>query len=252
VLLLATAAVVLVSKKGRRFDLSILQRQRQVQLILLGLCLFCLKNAAAVGVNASSGNVDLPALRGAARRLDVVTSFEGLRAAVLAAPSDSTETVIEINANLTAASEYNAFSIVIVTSGQNVVIHGTNQSQRWFLDAAGNQSSPRRFFTVESGAKLELIDLRLMNGYVRVNNAACCSLSFIATSGLTHAVISCLCSHPCANDVWLWLLWCVWHTLILRSQEASDVAYSRCAAVVLLTLSPCLCLRAALSSRLAD
>ena len=66
-LLLATAAVVLVSKKGRRFDLSILQRQRQVQLIILGLCLFCLKNAAAVGVNASSGNVDLPGPRGAAR-----------------------------------------------------------------------------------------------------------------------------------------------------------------------------------------
>ena len=33
---------------------------------------------------------------------------------------------------------------------------------------------------------------------------------------------------------------------------ASEVAYSRSAAVVLLAHSPCLCLRAALSSRLAD
>ena len=43
------------------------------------------------------------------------------------------------------------------------------------------------------------------------------------------------------------VLWCVWHALILRSQGASDVVYSRSAAVVLLALSPCLYLRAALS-----
>ena len=36
------------------------------------------------------------------------------------------------------------------------------------------------------------------------------------------------------------------------TQIARDVAYSRSAAVVLLAPSPCICLRAALSSRLAD
>ena len=66
------------------------------------------------------------------------------------------------------------------------------------------------------------------------------ALSSRLADQLTRAVHACLCS-PCANDVWLWLLWCVWHAMILRSVGKLYVACSCRAAVVLLALTSCIC-----------
>ena len=44
---------------------------------------------------------------------------------------------------------------------------------------------------------------------------------------LTRAVIACLCS-PCTNDVWLWLLWLLWHAMILlRSRREQVMSHTR-------------------------
>ena len=136
----------------------------------------CLTFLVCVGLLCSTTAKSNKVTRLHTRKLSSVTvsSFKQLRDAVANAPTDGTQTIIDIEGDqMEWASgdgqddtDPNFGSIVVVNSGANVVIRGSNDQTRTILDAKASSSSKRRFFKINEGATLEISNLMLQNGYV--------------------------------------------------------------------------------------
>ena len=136
---------------------------------IISVCLIVSAMALLSGTASAALSVGGSTSPDQARRLNPVTvsTFSALRAAINSAPSDGTQTIIEVAGNLTWTDGMDdSYSIAVVNSGQNVLIRGTDQQPRITLDAQGSSSSKRRFFEIKSGATLELSLLKLRKGYL--------------------------------------------------------------------------------------
>ena len=124
----------------------------------------------------------IPCAGAAAGNCAIVSTFGELRRAFAAAPGNiGLASIIQIDGDIIDIegdqmewtsgdgqddTDSNRGSIVVVNSGANVVIQGSNDQTRNILDAKASDSSRRRFFDIKEGATLKISNLRLQNGYV--------------------------------------------------------------------------------------